>query len=70
MSFRGSKRNKLKMHDLILDMGQEIIREGSFSNPGKRTRLWQSKEIETVLLNHIISINNTFNLSNNCFFKS
>ncbi|MED6133128.1 hypothetical protein PIB30_025604 [Stylosanthes scabra] len=30
----------LRMHDLIQDMGREIVRQESTSEPGKRSRLW------------------------------
>ncbi|XP_020217819.1 TMV resistance protein N isoform X2 [Cajanus cajan] len=35
----------VKMHDLIKDMGREIVRLESPSKPGERSRLWLSKEI-------------------------
>lgn len=33
-------RGKLMMHDLIRDMGREIVRQVSPNNPGRRSRLW------------------------------
>ncbi|ESW26561.1 hypothetical protein PHAVU_003G129700 [Phaseolus vulgaris] len=39
----------LEMHDLIQDMGREIVRKESPSNPGYRSRLWSLKEVHEVL---------------------
>ncbi|AES87246.1 putative TIR domain, winged helix-turn-helix DNA-binding domain-containing protein [Medicago truncatula] len=39
----------LEMHDLIQDMGREIIRKESTSNPGERSRLWSHKDALDVL---------------------
>ncbi|KAG2673021.1 hypothetical protein I3760_13G069900 [Carya illinoinensis] len=39
------ERNKLKMHDLIRDMGREIVFEKSPNNPGKRNRLWSQEDV-------------------------
>ncbi|KAK2407425.1 TMV resistance protein N [Trifolium repens] len=41
--------NRVKMHDLIQDMGREIVRQESPNNPGKRSRLWFTKDIVEVL---------------------
>ncbi|XP_014509939.1 TMV resistance protein N isoform X2 [Vigna radiata var. radiata] len=35
----------LEMHDLIQDMGREIVRKESPSNPGYRSRLWCHKDV-------------------------
>jgi hypothetical protein len=37
--------NKLRMHDLLRDMGREIIREMSPDHPGKRRRLCFQKDV-------------------------
>ncbi|XP_027941564.1 TMV resistance protein N-like isoform X1 [Vigna unguiculata] len=37
------------LHDLIEDMGKEIVREKSPKNPGKRSRLWSPEDIIQVL---------------------
>ncbi|XP_054777352.1 disease resistance protein RUN1-like isoform X2 [Prosopis cineraria] len=37
------------MHDLIKQMGREIVREEAPSNPGKRSRLWYYKDVLEVL---------------------
>ncbi|XP_031382653.1 TMV resistance protein N-like isoform X2 [Punica granatum] len=36
--------NKFQMHDLIKDLGREIVREECFGDPAKRSRIWSSKE--------------------------
>lgn len=33
------------MHDLIQEMGREIVRQESYEEPGRRTRLWLDKDI-------------------------
>ncbi|XP_061345849.1 disease resistance-like protein DSC1 [Gastrolobium bilobum] len=47
-----SKDNKVQMHDLIQEMGWQIVREESLKEPGKRSRLWDPKEIFDVLKNN------------------
>ena len=47
--------NKLWMHDLIQEMGQEIVRKESIIEPGKRSRLWIAKDIYHVLTNNTVS---------------
>ncbi|GAU29182.1 hypothetical protein TSUD_276010 [Trifolium subterraneum] len=42
-------RNRLGMHDLLRDMGREIIREKSPKDPEQRSRLWFSKDVLDVL---------------------
>ncbi|XP_004309289.1 PREDICTED: TMV resistance protein N-like [Fragaria vesca subsp. vesca] len=42
-------RNKLGMHDLIQDLGREIVRQECPEEPGKRSRLWIPKDIIRVL---------------------
>ncbi|MCH79878.1 TMV resistance protein N-like [Trifolium medium] len=42
-------RNRLGMHDLLRDMGREIIREESPKEPEERSRLWFSKDALNVL---------------------
>ncbi|XP_057729680.1 TMV resistance protein N-like [Arachis stenosperma] len=39
----------LEMHDLVQDMGKEIVTSDSPTNPGKRSRLWSHKDILQVL---------------------
>ncbi|KAJ4823707.1 hypothetical protein Tsubulata_027093 [Turnera subulata] len=39
----------LWMHDQLKDMGRQIVYHESLTDPGMRSRLWESKEILTVL---------------------
>ncbi|XP_057445938.1 disease resistance protein RUN1-like [Lotus japonicus] len=39
----------LRMHDLVQDMGREIVRQESTNKPGRRSRLWLDKDIIHVL---------------------
>ncbi|KAK4476797.1 hypothetical protein RD792_015957 [Penstemon davidsonii] len=43
---------KLKIHQLILDMGREIIRHESPWLPGKRSRVWRHKDSYNVLMEY------------------
>ncbi|KAL2330861.1 hypothetical protein Fmac_018442 [Flemingia macrophylla] len=43
------RNNKLGMHPLLRDMGREIIRESSRTEPGKWSRLWFEKDVLDVL---------------------
>ncbi|CAK8533380.1 unnamed protein product [Lathyrus sativus] len=42
-------KNKLGMHDLLRDMGREIIREKSPKKPEERSRLWFHQDVLDVL---------------------
>jgi hypothetical protein len=39
----------LEMHDLLQEMGREIVRQESPDEPGKRSRLWLHKDVRDVL---------------------
>ncbi|XP_028805584.1 TMV resistance protein N-like isoform X2 [Neltuma alba] len=41
--------NKLRMHDLIQDMGREVVREDSPLEPGNRSRIWHPEDVYEVL---------------------
>ncbi|XP_020537382.1 disease resistance protein RUN1 isoform X2 [Jatropha curcas] len=41
--------NELSMHELLQEMGQEIVREESREEPGKRSRLWITDDVYQVL---------------------
>nr|XP_011470001.1 PREDICTED: TMV resistance protein N-like isoform X2 [Fragaria vesca subsp. vesca] len=41
--------NRLEMHDLVKDMGWEIIRQQCIKDPGKRSRLWIYEDVVHVL---------------------
>jgi len=43
-----NSENKLQMHNLLRDMGREIIRQMD-PNPGKRSRLWLHEDVMEVL---------------------
>ncbi|AES86808.1 disease resistance protein RPV1 isoform X1 [Medicago truncatula] len=45
-------KNKLGMHDLLRDMGREIIREKSPMEPEERSRLWFHEDVLDVLSEH------------------
>ncbi|KAL6132290.1 hypothetical protein ACLB2K_070661 [Fragaria x ananassa] len=40
-----SSDNVIGMHDLIQEMGREIVRQESYEDPGRRSRLWFRKDI-------------------------
>ncbi|CAL0323876.1 unnamed protein product [Lupinus luteus] len=44
-----TERGVLSMHDLIQDMGKEIVRQESPLDPGKRSRLWYYEDVLQVL---------------------
>jgi hypothetical protein len=41
--------NILWMHDLLQEMGRNIVLQESPNDPGKRSRLWSQKDIDQVL---------------------
>jgi hypothetical protein len=47
-------KNELRMHDLIRDMGREIVRERSSNDLGKRSRLWFHEDVLHVLNNQMV----------------
>ncbi|CAL8998004.1 unnamed protein product [Prunus brigantina] len=44
-----SEQNKLMMHDLLRDMGREIVYENAQGHPEKFSRLWKRKDVIDVL---------------------
>lgn len=48
-------KNKLRMHDLLQEMGREIVRKESPNNPGERSRLWFPDDIIDVLTENLVS---------------
>jgi hypothetical protein len=46
--------NLLKMHDLLQDMGREVVRKESLEDPGKRSRLWFHKDVRYVLEKNVV----------------
>lgn len=47
-----NEKNALRMHDLLRDMGRNIVREECPKEPGKRSRLWSCEEVCDVLKYH------------------
>ena len=45
---------ELWMHDLLRDMGRDIVRQESRTEPGKRSRLWLYEDIDRVLINNTV----------------
>nr|WIL59964.1 nodulation protein [Melilotus officinalis] len=45
-------KNCIQMHDLIQEMGKQIVREESLKNPGQHSRLCDPKEVFDVLKNN------------------
>ncbi|KAL2319323.1 hypothetical protein Fmac_028292 [Flemingia macrophylla] len=46
------KNNKLGIHDLLRDMGREIVRQSSPLEPQKRSRLWVHNDVLNILTEH------------------
>ncbi|CAL2236201.1 unnamed protein product [Prunus armeniaca] len=46
-----SEQNKLMMHDLLRDMGREIVRKKAHGHPKNFSRLWKCEDITDVLSN-------------------
>ncbi|KAJ4958638.1 hypothetical protein NE237_025749 [Protea cynaroides] len=44
-----NENNEFRMHDLLRDIGREIVREQSPKDPGKRNRLWSYDDAYDVL---------------------
>ena len=45
----------LWMHDLLQEMGQEIVRRESLKEPGRRSRLWRYEDVFHILKNSTVS---------------
>ncbi|AES71603.2 putative TIR domain, winged helix-turn-helix DNA-binding domain-containing protein [Medicago truncatula] len=41
--------DQVTMHDLLVEMGREIVRKESLKDPGSRSRLWDPKEVYDLL---------------------
>ena len=46
--------DKLWMHDLLREMGRDIVRKECPKDPGKRSRLWLYKDIDNVLTKNTV----------------
>ncbi|RVW15087.1 hypothetical protein CK203_084842 [Vitis vinifera] len=44
-----ASNNKLRMHDLLQEMGWEIVQQGDVKYPGNPNRLWDNDEVNDVL---------------------
>ena len=42
------------MHDLLQEMGRDIVRKECPKDPGKRSRLWLYKDIDSVLTKNTV----------------
>ncbi|KAK2992960.1 hypothetical protein RJ640_007342 [Escallonia rubra] len=54
--------NKLMMHQLIQDMGREIVNQESAREPGKRNRLWHTKAFNPLRLLKMIDLSHSHGL--------
>ncbi|PRQ36235.1 putative winged helix-turn-helix DNA-binding domain, leucine-rich repeat domain, L [Rosa chinensis] len=48
----GTETGVIWMHDLIEEMGQDIVYQESPDEPGKRNRMWSEEDVEYVLTNN------------------
>ena len=48
--------NRLQMHDMLQEIGKTIIRQESFKEPGKRSKLWDHKDVYQVLKKNKVRI--------------
>ncbi|KAB2601176.1 TMV resistance protein N-like [Pyrus ussuriensis x Pyrus communis] len=47
-----NRKNKLMMHDLLRDMGREIVRAENPKYPEKRSRLWRPEDVKALLIDN------------------
>ena len=52
--------NNLVVHDILLEMGWEIVRQQCIEEPGKRSRLWSVDDVYHVMKNYIVSFKSKF----------
>ncbi|KAL5563637.1 hypothetical protein UlMin_033384 [Ulmus minor] len=45
----------IQMHDLVAEMGRNVVRESSGGDLGKQSRIWNDKDVYSVLHNNIVS---------------
>jgi len=50
-----NEKNKLIMHDLLRDMGREIVRVQSPNDPRRRSRLWIREEVADILRRNMVN---------------
>ncbi|KAG4122934.1 hypothetical protein ERO13_D11G297400v2 [Gossypium hirsutum] len=76
------EHKRLRMHDLLQEMGRKIVREKSVVEPGKRCRLWAERDvyhvltkntgtemIEGMIIDNKREMNKTLTLSADAFLK-
>lgn len=51
-----SNDNKIQMHDLLQEMGREVVRQECIKEPGKRSRLWYHEDVYHVLKKNKVKI--------------
>ncbi|XP_010263419.1 PREDICTED: TMV resistance protein N-like [Nelumbo nucifera] len=49
-----NKENKLMMHDLLRDMGRQIVHEESLKDPGERSRSWSHQDAHDILKKNML----------------
>ncbi|TQD92102.1 hypothetical protein C1H46_022334 [Malus baccata] len=47
-----NRKNKLMMHDLLRDMGREIVRAENPKYPEKRSRVWHPEDVKALLIDN------------------
>ena len=55
-----NKFKQLSMHDLLQQMGREIVRQESPENPGERSRLWYYEDALEVLTEDMVRCSDSF----------
>ncbi|KAM1154410.1 hypothetical protein ACFX19_037401 [Malus domestica] len=48
-------KNKIMMHDLLRDMGRDIVHAKNPDFPGERSRLWNPEDVNDVLIDKAVS---------------
>ena len=56
MSLITISANRLQMHDILQELGKTIILQESFKEPGKRSKLWDHKDVYQVLKKNKVRI--------------
>ncbi|XAR49136.1 hypothetical protein NMG60_11032225 [Bertholletia excelsa] len=54
------EEKKLEMHQLVQEMGREIVHQESFNDPGNRSRIWNNKDSLQILQEKSVSIYHYF----------
>lgn len=47
---------KISMHDLVRDMGREIVRQECIDDPGKRSRIWDHEDAFSIMRNNTVRL--------------